>query len=540
MTDLDPNSSLSWIKVSTVAKKDDESNRPRPRSGHTMTVVGSNAFLFGGLVEMGNDQDDVGYGAAATSDVFNLKLSNARGMEWSKLKIVEPCPLARWRHSATVFNNNQIFVFGGFHKPDHRLNDVWIFDAVSYRWSQPNPEHNQEASIASQLSNLAWPSVPPPRAGHSATLCGENIFIFGGYGGHGYSRRDLDDLYTFNIHDSVWTKVQAKGSPPEKRCGHQACAVEKRIYIFGGSNSSTQFQDVYTLDTELEPPVWTKLQCSLPSPVWNLAACSVIAIPTWKIFCFGGVSGHLSDQDRQGTMLNSTYILDTGIDRWSVPRIDGLPPLPRSDTCLAYDPKGSKLLVFGGWSNQWLGDMYSLDVGNIVGPPYAITDMIPKMGPITGGTEVTISGIDFINTTDVVVRFGSPRAYIDVPGIFLSQTKIECVSPDFTKFPPGMVDVRIALDGDSFTTTFQRFTFFSVTDASRSIMYGPGLLSGCATMEDVSFVIQARDGRNTNRTTGGDEYVVAVYVIGAGDDGENLRLTGVRVQDLKDGRYLVT
>ena len=55
---------------------------------------------------------------------------------------------------------------------------------------------------------------------------GNNIYIFGGYGGLGYSRRDLDDLYAFNINDNTWTKVQAKGSPPEKRSG-----IHTNIYI---------------------------------------------------------------------------------------------------------------------------------------------------------------------------------------------------------------------------------------------------------------------------------------------------------------------
>ena len=65
-------------------------------------------------------------------------------------------------------------------------------------------------------------------------------------------------------------------------------AIEKKIYILGGSSASVQFQDLYVLDTELEPPVWSKMNSSLPYPTWNLSACSVIAIPTWKIFTFGG------------------------------------------------------------------------------------------------------------------------------------------------------------------------------------------------------------------------------------------------------------
>lgn len=388
-----------------------------------------------------------------------------------------------------------------------------------------------------------WPNVPPARAGHSATLIGNLVYIFGGYGGLGYGRRELDDIYTLDVYSWTWTKLAPKGTGPEKRSGHSACGIENKIFIFGGSNSSAQFQDVFVLDTLVEPPVWTKLNSSLTLPTWNFSACSVIAIPTWKIFAFGGCTGHLTDNDRQGRMTSVTSIMDTGIERWQQPKIEGRAPSARSDTCLAYDPKGSRLLVFGGWADEWLGDTYSLDVGNIVGPPYAITDMYPSMGPVTGGTDITIFGIDFINTKNIIVRFGSSRSSIDVPGMFLSQTKITCVSPNASKFPPGEVDVRISLEGDSFTTTFQRFSYFSVTNAYTCIMYGPGLLSGCAVAEEVCFVIQARDDNGSNRTTGGDEFSVVVTMFEESDDHEDaepVRIGGVLVEDLENGKYLVT
>jgi dynein heavy chain len=240
-------------------------------------------------------------------------------------------------------------------------------------------------------------------------------------------------------------------------------------------------------------------------------------------------------------MVDETAILDTGSGRWTSPQLEGgRPPCPRSDTCLAYDAKGSRLIVFGGWSDHWHNDLYTLDVGNIVGPPYAITDMLPKMGPITGGTNITIAGIDFINTTDVVVRFGNRRQSVDVKGVFVNQAKITCVSPDYTKFAPGVVDVRIALDGDSFTTTFQKFTYFSITNAGNSLMFGPGLLSGCAVNEEVSFIIQSRDNESKNRTTGGDEYVVTINLIGGGEDGDDLKIQGVKIDDKENGQYVVS
>lgn len=535
-----PVSSLVWQKQKTKVCEKNEENRPKPRSCHTMTVVGTNAFLFGGMTDYGLEEtEETSDCAKPSNELFKLDIANKVNLEWKKIHITIDQPLPRWRHSATLFDNTQILVFGGFASTDHRLNDVWVFDVVTYSWSQPNSKHNQEASIPCQLTNNQWSNVPPPRAAHSASLIGEVLYVFGGYGGLGYGRRDLDDLYSLNVLTWVWTKVLAKGSPPEKRCGHQACAVERKIYIFGGSNSSIQFDDCFILDTEQDPPLWSKLASSLPTPVWNSSSCCVIAIPTWKIFTFGGVTGLLSDYDRQGKMTNTTSIMDTGIGRWSEPKIEGSPPSLRSDTCLAYDPKGSRLIVFGGWADEWLSDIYTLDVGNIVGPPYAITNIYPASGPVTGGTDLTIHGIDFTNTKNITVRFGSMRNFFDVQGVYISQTKISVVSPNASKYPPGEVDVRISIEGDSFTTTFQRYTFFSVTSAPHCIMYGPGLISGCVVAEEVSFMIQARDDSGNNRSSGCDEFLVNITMKEEGMD-DPIRIAGILVEDLDNGKYLVT
>ena len=63
-------------------------------------------------------------------------------LEFTKLNIPGTGPLPRWRHTATLFENTQILIFGGFHTTDHRLNDVWVFDTISNTWQQPNPKHN--------------------------------------------------------------------------------------------------------------------------------------------------------------------------------------------------------------------------------------------------------------------------------------------------------------------------------------------------------------------------------------------------------------
>ena len=539
---------LLWVKQKPKAKNGAREHDPTPRSGHTMAVIGANAYMFGGMAENnpgipeseGHETGD----ASPVNDLYELKLAST-GMEWMLVKLRGANPLPRWGHTMSLFDNTQLLIFGGFRNENMRLNDLWIFDVVKWGWSQPNKEHNKEASVPNAMNMTAWPNCPSPRGGHSATVFGDYIYIFGGYGGYGYSRRDLDDLYVLDTLEWTWNKVNAKGAPPEKRSGHSACAIERKIYVFGGWSASTQFNDLYILDlgSASEPgmiPAWSKVESTMEQPVWNMSTCSVVAIPTWKIFMFGGSSGVITDNDRQGKLLDDTMLLDAGEGTWRKPGLEGEIPTPRCGASMAYDSKNSRLLIFGGWSDRWHHEMFTLDVGTIVGPPYAITDIYPKFGPITGGIDVQITGIDFINTTDVVIRFGNRKNSVDVRGNFVAQTQLVCTSPDFTKFSPGTYDVRVALDGDSFTTTFAKFTFFSITNPFNSIMFGAGLLSGCATNEEVSFVIQARDDDMRNRTTGGDEYVVNVTLIGGGEDGEDMKIHGISIEDLEDGRYVVT
>tara|TARA_B110000305_G_C19108387_1_gene478576 strand:+ start:226 stop:525 length:300 start_codon:yes stop_codon:yes gene_type:complete len=93
--------------------------------------------------------------------------------------------------------------------------------------------------------------------------------------------------------------------------------------VFGGWNSSKQFKDMFILDTVPEPPSWSKLATGMPAARWNHAGCGVMAIPSWKIFVFGGVGGELTDHNRMGTHYNDIAMLDTGTERWQMPKISG-------------------------------------------------------------------------------------------------------------------------------------------------------------------------------------------------------------------------
>jgi hypothetical protein len=55
-------------------------------------------------------------------------------------------------------------------------------------------------------------------------------------------------------------------------------------------------------------------------------------------------------------------------------------PSAREYAAMSYDESNRRLVVFGGWHNGWLNDLYTLDVSKIVGPSYAITAIDPPLG----------------------------------------------------------------------------------------------------------------------------------------------------------------
>jgi dynein heavy chain len=432
-------------------------------------------------------------------------------------------------------------VFGGFHSSTCRFNDIWYFNIVSLEWSRPVPPQSEFTPRGNHIPSKGMLSgVPSPRGGHTASKIDSKIYIFGGYGGLGYSRRDFDDLYVYDVENVSWAKLLPKGKGPEKRSGHQACAVstdaKRMLYIFGGWNSIEQFNDMYTLD--LDTMTWSNIpgpHMLNAEPRWNHAACAVVAIPNYKIFTFGGTTGKLTDTNTQGTFNNDVCVMDTGNEIWLTPPLEGKIPEARADCEMAYDAKGSRLMIFGGWANHWFDQIYTLNVSSVVGPPYAIVHMTPKLGPITGGTDVLIEGIDFVNTPLVVVRFGGKKGTIDVPGEYVSETHLKCKTPDFQRWGAGDVEVRVSLKGDSFTTTHERYSFFAVSDATKCLAFGPGVLVGQAVGDTTMFVIQARDTQNNARVSGGDEFTVKVRMFA--DEEKHIN---VDVEDMDNGTYVVT
>lgn len=171
-------------------------------------------------------------------------------------------------------------------------------------------------------------------------------------------------------------------------------------------------------------------------------------------------------------------------------------PSPREYAAMSYDSKDSKLLLFGGWSNGWLNDLYSLNVSKITGPPYAVTEIVPALGQLSGNVNVILKGVGFKDAT-IKVIFTCGKQAVDAPtkmslevmGTYISDTEVSCVTPSYEQFGPKDAAVQLSIQGGDLTTTSCLFTYFMNTRAYKSLAYGPGLIADSAVGHPTEFVI---------------------------------------------------
>ena len=154
----------------------------------------------------------------------------------------------------------------------------------------------------------------------------------------------------------------------------------------------------------IESNTWTDPELSHEVPKWNLAAIMAPSIPSWKYFVFGGSVGSFEEGGNRTTskFVDDVFYLDIDTMEWRTVNLEPedeskkiVRPKARESPAIFYDLNESRLIVFGGWSNNWLDDMYSLNVSTVTGPPYAIFSIIPSLGPLTGKTKVQIIGEGF-------------------------------------------------------------------------------------------------------------------------------------------------
>ncbi|KAA6400723.1 MAG: putative kelch repeat protein [Streblomastix strix] len=237
-----------------------DSELPQPRSGHTSAIHGSEMLVFGGE-----------NGSGTLNDFWAFDLQSET---WSPIipsTQANPIPAPRCRHAAVSYGNKMI-IYGGQDSPlpSEYYSDMHLWDTHTRTWS-PILYHSQR--------------VPCGRAGHTFTLVGSDIYLFGGFG----SQRHLKDLWVFNAVTLQWREItpkvtqptsdsnagegeetpkelkkdqhiqqrqqerqkqkQLKDQWPTARSAHSAFAISNSLFIFGGYAAGNSKDDVWEFDT---------------------------------------------------------------------------------------------------------------------------------------------------------------------------------------------------------------------------------------------------------------------------------------------------
>ncbi len=347
--------------------------------------------------------------------------------------------------------------------------------------------------------------------------------LFGGHGGAGYSRRAYNDTWLLNMDNNRWTCLICQGNPPSARSGHSAFTKDGCLFVFGGWNNDSQFNDLSIL--EIENKDWTDLDLNWSAPRWNHSMQLVEAIPSWRVFVFGGSVDQGGAGRTLGGFDDQTGCLCLGAKYdWSTPALEDTANTigAREHCAMCYDSEESRLIVFGGWSNKWLDDVWQINVSSIVGPPYAIIGISPHLGPVTGWQRVKISGIGFQSTTgNVLVRFVGPNGkfYADSQGSVVDDDLIECSTPEVvSSIGAKECEVRLAIGSKDYTTTKAVYRYYLNTKAEKSLCFGPGLCDDQHAGQKTSFLIQSINELGENRTSGADEFDIRVSKKVVSDD----------------------
>ncbi len=233
-----------------------------PRSSHSLSIIKSKAYIFGGEKTPRQPVDN-------HIHVFTLPSSEHDEVDYQTIPAQavssdEQVPPPRVGHTASVVND-RIYVFGGrggkAMQPLQENGRVWVFDTRLNLWSSldpaegsPYPEprsYHASASTEHPLSRPPIPTGPPSGSVASAytktmsshkTDYTENplgtsgsgaddhgtIFVHGGCPSSGR----VADVWAFDIANRTWSRYN--DAPGLARGGTSLCVAKDRLYRYGG------------------------------------------------------------------------------------------------------------------------------------------------------------------------------------------------------------------------------------------------------------------------------------------------------------------
>mmetsp|Transcript_30923 Transcript_30923/g.40838 ORF Transcript_30923/g.40838 Transcript_30923/m.40838 type:complete len:719 (-) Transcript_30923:201-2357(-) len=290
--EIEPLPSVERPKSRTCQLPISMGQTPHGRWAHSLTAISpTKLVLYGG--EPDEDFSDYSFG--------DLHIYCLEKNTWERP--VNGDGQARQWHSATFLpDKNLLVVFGGetvseSGKPK-TLNDIMVLDTDICLWYPP--------SIAGKC--------PEPRAGHTASLVGKYLVIFGGSTG----RKWLNSVSCMDTERWTWDdKINIKGTPPRGRSYHSATVVGNKIVIYGGSNYKSCFEDLVVLDMAGGDWQWFyPLTVGDIKPGKRTGHSATLLADQKTILFYGGWDPVSLGSEQDIVYFKDSFLLDTELWEW--------------------------------------------------------------------------------------------------------------------------------------------------------------------------------------------------------------------------------
>ncbi|XP_022939657.1 acyl-CoA-binding domain-containing protein 4-like isoform X1 [Cucurbita moschata] len=236
--------------------------------------------------------------------------------QWVALPVTGSRPPARYKHAAAVVDE-KLYIVGGSRNGRY-LSDVQVLNLSNFSWSALKLQMNP--GVENSEGNGGLVEALPPIAGHSMVKWDKKLIMLGGNLKGSSDRILVLAVHCIDLETDTWSVMETSGKVPIACAGHSATLFGSKIIMFGGEDSSRRLiNDIHVLD--LETLTWDLVETKQTPPAPRFDHTAAMHADHY-LLVFGGCS--------HSAFFSDLHVLDFHTMEWSQPQIQGDLATPRA------------------------------------------------------------------------------------------------------------------------------------------------------------------------------------------------------------------
>mmetsp|Transcript_14462 Transcript_14462/g.18897 ORF Transcript_14462/g.18897 Transcript_14462/m.18897 type:complete len:518 (-) Transcript_14462:217-1770(-) len=191
----------------------------------------------------------IGFGGSKGTSYSNKVVKmNLKLLKCEELQTSGPVPSCRYKHAALIVEDQMFIVGGGSYRPDTEFIDVYALGLHTLKWTRFDPTG----------------SPPAGRAAHTCVYddFARSMYVWGGFN---EALERINDFHCLNLDTMTWSPIRCNSGSPPARAFHSAALHDSTLYIFGGADGETRFEDVWKYTFRQSPPSLMVLAARTPT-----------------------------------------------------------------------------------------------------------------------------------------------------------------------------------------------------------------------------------------------------------------------------------